>query len=79
MRVFSVQDIKAGAFHPPFIAPTEGVAMRMMSDCIARDGHPYHAHPADYTLYEIGAFDEVTGAILAAELRCIASLANMEG
>lgn len=64
IRMFAVQDIVAGAFHAPFLASTEGVATRMMSDCVRRPDHPYAAHPADYVLFEVGGFDEITAELI---------------
>ena len=60
MRMFAVQDIVAGAFHAPFVAQTEGVAMRMIQDCVNKPGHMYNMHPADYVLFEVAGWDEVT-------------------
>lgn len=77
-RLFAVQDSKAGAFHAPFCAPSEGVAVRMMLDCVNREGHPYAMHPEDYTLYEVGEFEDTDGRVSGSQPRSISNLASLK-
>lgn len=77
VRVFAVQDIQGGFFHPPMCAMTEGMFLRMMSDMVASKGHPYNLHPADYMMYEIGEYDELTGLLTPSQPRSISTMAAL--
>lgn len=59
--VFSIHDSKAGAYLPPFILPRVEMAQRTFGDCINSADHQFGAHPEDYTLFELGHFDDDTG------------------
>ena len=60
--VFSIFDVKAQAYLPPFILPNAEMAARTFGDCINSDNHQFAAHPEDYTLFRLGTFDDNTGA-----------------
>ncbi len=61
--LFSIYDEKAHAYLPPFTLPRSDMAIRTFSDCINSDTHAFSRHPGDYTLYELGVFDDNTGEI----------------
>ena len=61
LRMFSVHDQKAEVFLPPFFVPTKGIATRAFADCINSETHQFGKHPADYTLFYMGDFDDNTG------------------
>jgi len=61
--VFSIYDEKAEAFYPPFFLQTTGMAIREITDCVNDLTHKFGAHPADYTLFQLGEFDNITGEI----------------
>lgn len=61
MKAFSVFDSKAEAYLLPFFTTTAGQAVRMFSDACMQEDHAFHKHASDYTLFEIGAFDEESG------------------
>ncbi len=65
MKIFSVYDDKADAYTQPFFATTAGVAIRQFQQAANEEGHQFNRHAADYTLFELGEFDEHTGAIYA--------------
>jgi len=60
-KIFSVYDDKAKAYLPPFFLPEVGMAVRAFKDCVNDPGHNFGKHPADYTLFQCGAFDDRTG------------------
>lgn len=62
-RMFSVFDVKAGAYLPPFVLPTEGMATRVFTDCVNSPKHQFGANPGDYTLFELGSFDDANAFI----------------
>lgn len=56
-KLFTVFDEKAQVFLPPFFVPTVGIAIRAFKDCINGD-HQFGKHPEDYTLFQLGSFDD---------------------
>lgn len=65
--MFSVYDSKAEAYMKPFYSLTNGVAIRMMQEAISDKTHDFCKYPGDYTLFQIGIFDDFTGIILPNE------------
>lgn len=61
LRVFQIFDSKAAAFLAPFFLPEVGVAVRTFSDCCNDKAHAFGRHPADYTLFLLGQWDQVSG------------------
>lgn len=61
MKVFTVFDSKIGAYMQPFFMPTFGAAIRAWIDTVNQPDTQFAKHPADFTLFEIGEFDEETG------------------
>lgn len=73
LGVYTIHDSAAEAFMRPFFAQSSGAAIRSFSDLVngtERD-HPVAAHPEDYTLFEIGQFNERTGQLVSCEPRSL--------
>jgi len=66
-RCYSVRDLKAAAFAPPFFLGRDEVAVRTFSDALADPTHPMHAHPEDYQLFYLGEFNDETGLLQGAD------------
>jgi len=66
-KVFSVYDAKAAAYLQPFFAPNSAVAARMIERAVNDASTDFHRYAADYTLFEIGAYDSTSGLLVAAE------------
>lgn len=63
LKVFTVFDSKAEAYLNPIYFQTKGQAIRAFSDT-AKDGQSMISkHPQDYTLFEIGEYDQLKGEI----------------
>ena len=62
--VFSIYDTKAKAYLPPFILPRKEMAQRTFADCVNAPDHQFHLHPEDYTLFDLGSFDDETARYL---------------
>lgn len=60
-KVFSIFDDKAAAYLQPFFLDTTGQAIRAIQDCVSDPNHNFAKHTADYTLFQIGEFDNTTG------------------
>lgn len=63
--VFSVYDSKAEAFLQPFFTDASGVAVRMFQSAVADGNHDFNKYAEDFTLYEIGGFDEASGQLMS--------------
>ncbi len=70
-RLFTIFDDKAEAYLPPFVLPGKGMAMRIFGDCVNSKDHQFGAHPQDYTLFDIGSFDDRTGIVGDLDSRCV--------
>lgn len=60
-RVFCVYDSKIEAFMTPFIMQTKGQAMRSFGDTVNDSSTQFWKHPEDFTLFEIGTYDDREG------------------
>lgn len=59
-KLYTVYDEKAEAFLPPFFVPAHGIALRAFQDCVNSKDHQFGKHPADYTLFYLGDWDDIT-------------------
>lgn len=65
---FAVRDTKAEAFTgTPVFVVARGLAVRGFSDAVNNPQSEMGQHPADFTLFEIGEFDQVSGKLLPRE------------
>lgn len=62
-KMFSVYDQVAKAWLPPFYYHNEFMAIRTFSDCINNPQHQFGMNQSDYTLFEIGEWDDDSGKI----------------
>lgn len=62
-KIFSIFDEKAEAFMQPFYCETSGVAIRHITDCLSNPDHQFSKHPSDYTLFNLGEFNNLDGSI----------------
>lgn len=62
--IFSIFDEKAEAFMRPFPMLNEATAVRDFTDAMTNPENPMARFPADYTLFQLGEFDDNTGDIL---------------
>jgi len=60
MKMFTVYDSKAEAYMQPFFAKSTGEALRSFSDTCQDKNHIFAKHPEDFTLFELGTWDEQT-------------------
>lgn len=63
MKIFTVFDAKAEAYLQPFYARTNGEAIRSFAEACSNPEHNFCKYGADFTLFDIGEFDENTGVI----------------
>lgn len=63
LKIFAVRDAKAEAFGNPFFFKTHGESIRAWDEAVNDAQSPFYKHPNDYTLFEIGEFDQQTGLL----------------
>lgn len=71
--VFAVKDEAVSAFGQPIFVRARGEALRAFQDECANKDSAIHKHPNDYSLWNIGTYDDNTGALTALEPQKIAS------
>jgi len=62
-KVFAIYDSKAEAYMVPFFQPTKGQALRMFQDSCNDPKSQLNKHAADFTLFELGEYDDLTGTL----------------
>lgn len=58
IKMFTVYDIKAKSYLPPFYMQSTGQAMRTFEDTVNDPDHAFGKHPEDYVIFEVGTFDD---------------------
>lgn len=61
-KIVTVYDSKAQAYLNPMVFRSTGDAIRAFGDLCSNSEHDFHRHAEDYTLFEIGEWDEFTGS-----------------
>ncbi len=59
-KLFSIYDSKAESFSNPVYLSSTGLAVRTFSDSVQDPDSQFAKHPADYTLFELGTYDDQT-------------------
>jgi len=62
LQIFALYDKKGLAYVDIFHFPHVGQAIRQLEDLL-KTQHPVSKHPADYDLYKLGEFDDISGQI----------------
>lgn len=62
-RIFTVYDSKAEAYILPFFFATKGQALRAFTDMANDQNHAFYKHAEDYTLFEIGDYEDETASM----------------
>lgn len=74
LQMFSIFDTKTGIFHVPFFVPHAAIAKRAVSDLVQDLSTSIGRHPADYSLYHLGEFDDATAALQSGPPNSLGSL-----
>ena len=59
--VTAIYDSKCEAYSAPSLFKTRGEAMRAWIEAVKDEKSPMFKHPEDYTMFEIGTYDEEKG------------------
>ena len=71
--IYAVYDSKAETYTPPFFQHHEAMALRTFTDCCNDKGHTFGMHPGDYTIFNLGQYDDLTGSITQDKITSIAN------
>lgn len=63
LKIFTVYDQKAKAYLTPFFLPQDGMATRTFAECCNNPEHNFGKWPSDFTLFEIGEYNETTAEL----------------
>lgn len=69
LKVFSVYDSKVSAYMKPFLMPATGMALRAWDSTVNQPDTDFHKYPGDFSLVELGEFDEETGMFQNYEIK----------
>lgn len=81
LKAFAIFDSQALVYNTPFFFGQDGQALRAVSDLVNDPQSSVSKHPADYTLYRVGEFDDQKGLFESTEpvvLVQLAALVNRE-
>ncbi len=60
-KIFTVYDGPAGAYLAPLFFQSAGQCVRAFTDSANDQENLIGKHPADYTLFEVGTYDDASG------------------
>jgi len=63
MKTFSIHDSKAEAYLPPIFLKSVGEAIRAFQSSCEDVNSQFYKYPSDFTLVELGEFNETTAEI----------------
>lgn len=63
LKVYSIYDSGVEAYMQPFYARAKGEAIRMFTNTVNDVSTVVNAHPDQFTLFEIGVFDDKAGMV----------------
>lgn len=61
LHVFTIFDSKVSIYGPPFVARGFGEAERFFMDMASKPDNNVGKHPADFSLWHVGYWDDVQG------------------
>jgi len=63
LKMYAVWDNAVGSYSAPHCAVTRGVAVRNFIDYCSKSDSEIAKHPKDFSLFEMGEYDDVTGVV----------------
>ena len=66
VQLYAVRDKKTETFMTPVFQQTKGAAIRSFTDAMqSKEQNNLNQHPEDYSLYEVGKWDDQKGVIIS--------------
>ena len=63
LKVYLIYDNGIEAYLQPFYARNKGEALRSVTDLVNDPKHHFCQHAKDYTLFEVGEYDDKAGVV----------------
>lgn len=63
LKIFTIYDVKSETYLQPFYMKTKGEAIRGFYEALNDPQTTFAKYPADFTLFEIGEFDDLDCSI----------------
>jgi len=64
-QMVAVFDVKCGAYARPVAVPSDGAAIRSFMDAVNDNSTEYAKHPEDYSMFNLGTYDDSTGEMIS--------------
>lgn len=61
LNAYTLHDVKALIYNPPFFTNNDALAKRMCSELVADPNTTIGRHPSDFKLYRLGVYDQSNG------------------
>lgn len=74
-KLFCIYDSKVKSYLDPITLRNTGEALRAFDSIVNNPGSDFNKYPGDYTLFEIGEFDDETGSLFQYEAKINLGLA----
>lgn len=68
LNVYTLYDVKALAYNPPFFVNNHGMARRAVLDLVTDPNTTVGRHPSDFKLYCLGTYDQASGRFVLFEI-----------
>lgn len=68
-KFFTVYDSKTEVYLQPFLMQTKGAAIRAFADTVNDQSSQFAKHPEDFTLFEIGEYDDSTANMIPYDVK----------
>ena len=69
LKIFTVYDSKTEAYMQPFFMQSTGQACRSFEDTVNEQNSQFNKHAADFTLFEIGTFEDSDASFVINEAK----------
>ncbi len=69
--IYTIYDKKSATYLPPFTENTDGTAIRQIQDMVAGGQALFARHPEDFTLVNLGHFDDEKGEVTPGNLKIV--------
>jgi hypothetical protein len=79
LKFYSIRDGKSETYNKPFTEVSNGVALRNFMTAMENEDSMIKKYPEDFSLWQVGQFDETTGEIIPANPECIGKAVDLKG
>lgn len=78
-RAYSIRDVAVGAFHIPIFFRSDAEAVRSFTDACNDPKGQFSAHPADYALFYVGAYNDADGVLVGESAQLVVQAMSLIG